>query len=247
VSLLDLDRTQMLECARLLSAIRSNVEALFRVLNRRAPAKWIDPLCTGGRAVAYFGALRSELDNVWIGRGMGEVVDENGVSRPSPFFGQFSESRLIDMMLGEDLEARCVEAQTNGVHGDRVAVRRAPEPNDTPCDCDGDHRPGCQYSDVDWLGRKKNPKDPDLVASFVDARLRRSLDAKPTTNGDWSGAQPLYDEYRRWVDATGHRPPLAINKFTARLVSLGVARHVTKRGSFYAVRLAANEASEPPF
>jgi P4 family phage/plasmid primase-like protien len=83
-------------------------------------------------------------------------------------------------------------------------------------------------------------KNADQVAMFVEERTRISLDDKPATNGvhDWLGAQPLYDEYRRWAEASGHRPPLAINKFTARLVALGVRRHETKHGTFYGVRFA---------
>jgi P4 family phage/plasmid primase-like protien len=80
-------------------------------------------------------------------------------------------------------------------------------------------------------------KSADQVAMFVDERLTTSRDAKPSSTSphDWTSAETLYRAYRVWADDAGHRSPLARNKFTSRLVALGVQRVETKQGSFYGV------------
>jgi len=76
----------------------------------------------------------------------------------------------------------------------------------------------------------------DQVALFVSERMLPSSYARPEGDHDWTTAAQVYESYRRWADAAGHRPPLARNKFGGRLAAIGTPKLVTEQGTLYGIR-----------
>lgn len=88
----DFTREEMIELARLIRNVETAHRAVLLAMNGRARVRWLDPLGTFGKAFNYFSKLRSALDDDWIASGFGDVVNDDGVRRLSPFYGATSSA-----------------------------------------------------------------------------------------------------------------------------------------------------------
>jgi putative DNA primase/helicase len=77
--------------------------------------------------------------------------------------------------------------------------------------------------------REEWKRRANQVRQFVDERI------KPSSSFE-TGGQHLYDEYKRWAQANGHRP-LANNNFAERMEDLGFGKDRDSSGNYWNVQI----------